>query len=195
MTSPIMVPSWNDIVDGRTADDAAEIALARLREAPWLANLGQASQRDDDVLRVKAWPEALRMFTEASADDEHATGSSGILNAPFWLLLRRLDADERLNRQTADASNHALDALIGYYSAVGEGACAHLPPGEDTFETEIALGDYVHRYIQLLFIEIYAGDIAEPRCSYFRDKLGWFLAGLLPCGWEGKWPQGRLRVF
>lgn len=192
------VQTWNEIMGGRTGDDAASSALARLREAPWLANVGEPSSRDGNAARVHGWDDALAAFKGGglNEDGSHKTyDGSGTLYAPLWLLLGRIDSDDELNRRTATAANHALDALLGYYSAVGDGVCAHMAPDADTFDIEITVGDYVHRFIQLLFIEIYAGDVAEPRCTYFRDQLGWFLAGFLPCGWEGEWPHGRMRVF
>lgn len=191
------VQTWNQIAAELTGDEAAAVTLSRVHEAPWLANLGHPSSRDHEVMRMAGWPGALRMFTEGIAD-EHATGkgtsTTGTLNAPLWLLLRRLDLDDQLHRRTADAANHALDALMpsGYRGTIGRAVRATSAP--DAFETKIAVGDYVHEFIRLLFIEIYAGD-AEPRCTYFRDQLGWFLAGFLPCGWEGEWPHGRMRVF
>lgn len=196
--TPTTVATWKEIVGDRTGDAAATVALARLHETSWLAHLGAPSNLDDLVVRVASFDRAMAIFKEGglNEDGSHKTyNGNGTLYAPLWLLLRRLDADDALNRQTAAAANHALDALFGYYTAVGDGASRHVEPGVDTFETEIAVGDYVHEFIRLLFIEIYAGDIAESRCTYFRDQLGWFLAGFLPCGWEGEWPQGRMRVF
>lgn len=203
MTTPLMVQTWNEITDGHNGDEAANLALMRLHDAPWLANIGRPSSRDNDAMRVDGWPQALRMFTEGIAD-VHATGdgtsTTGTLNAPIWLLLRRLDLDNKLNRRTADAANHALERLMltGYRGTISRAVRAASAAGAltaDPFETKIAVGDYAHEFIRLLFIEIYAGDVAEPRCSYFRDQLGWFLAGFFPCGWEGEWPHGRMRVF
>lgn len=200
MTEPLAVQTWDEIVDGQSGDAAARVALARLHEAPWLAHLGRPSNRDDEVVRVHGWPDALRMFSEASVDDAHSTGSSGTLNAPFWLLMRRLDRDDTLQRRTADAANHALESLMGsgYDGKIGRAvraADAAGTLGADSFDTKLALLDYVQRFVRLLFIEIHAGDIAEPRCTYFRDQLGWFVAGLLPCGWDGEWPRGGMFTF
>jgi hypothetical protein len=195
---PPTIQTWNQIVGGAVADAAASVALSHLRQAPWLANLGAPSICDTSVSRVADWNAALLAFGEGGLnhDGSHKTyNRNGTLYAPLWLLLGRIDADEMLNRRTAAAANHALDALIGYYSAVGDGACRHLDPTVDSFDTEILLGDYVHEYIRMLFIEIYAGDIAELHCTYFRDQLGWFLAGFLPCGWDGAWPAGKMKVF
>lgn len=200
MTPPLKVPTWDEIANGRTGDEAARVALARLHEAQWLAHLGHPSSRDGEVVRVHGWPDALRMFSEASADDANATGSSGTLNAPFWLLMRRLDLDDTLKRRTADAANQALESLMGsgYDGKIGRAVRAADAAGTleaDSFDTKIALLDYVQRFVRILFIEIHAGDVAEPRCTYFRDQLGWFVAGLLPCGWDGEWSHGQMRVF
>ena len=203
------VQTWREIVADRTGDEGAAIAQARLLDGRWLPNLGSASSRDSEASRVSTWPEAFRMFAEGISD-VHATGkgtsTSGTLNAPLWLLLRRLDLDETLHRKTADVANRALSELPDrhYAAAKAIGPSILEEAWPDAAELEDAgaplyammtIGDYIHGYIRLLFIEIYAGDVAEPRCTYFRDQLGWFLAGFLPCGWEGAWPDGKLRVF
>ena len=210
MTSVLTISSWSEIVDGRDGDDAAEIAIARLAQTPWLARLGTPSNRDGDVVRVRDWKEAFRMFAEG-IPDEHATGvgtsRSGTLNAPIWLLLGRLDRDEALHRKTADVANKAIfKTLPDRHYAAAKAISRSIPVDvwPNPAELEEAgpviyamqtIGDYLHEYIRLLLIEVYAGDVAEPRCTYFRDQLGWLLAGLLPCGWDGKWPQGRMQVF
>jgi hypothetical protein len=45
----------------------------------------------------------------------------------------------------------------------------------------------------MLLVEIVASPEAE--CTYFREQLSWFHAGHLPCGWDGDWPSGRMRVY
>ncbi len=207
--TPVSVPDWSKIAAGRSGDEAASVALARLDDARWLANLGRPSNRDDKAVRVIGWREAFRMFTEGTSD-AHATGkgtsTTGTLNAPIWLLLRRLDANDDLHRKTVDAANHALDVLTDRHYEAAKAIAAQIPadawPDASILEDSgaplyamMTVGDYIHEYIRLLFIEIHAGDVAEPRCTYFRDQLGWFLAGFLPCGWEGEWPHGRMRVF
>jgi len=69
--TPLTVQTWNEIVHGRIDDDAAAVALARLHDAPWLANLARPTNRDAEVARVNGWPEAFRMFTEAIIHSEY----------------------------------------------------------------------------------------------------------------------------
>lgn len=203
--------TWNEIANGRTGDEAAAVTLAHLHDAHWLASIGRPSARDGEVARVSSWTEAFRMFTEAIIRSEyrpnHGTKPSGTLNAPSWLLLARLDADDELHRKTVDAADHAIfgslpDRHYAAAKAIGTTIPVDAWPDASILEDSgaplyaiMTIGDYIHEYIRLLFIEIYAGDVAEPHCTYFRDQLGWFLAGFLPCGWEGEWPRGRMRVF
>ena len=55
------------------------------------------------------------------------------------------------------------------------------------------LFEYLYEFISMLLVEIIASPEAE--CTYFREQLPWFHAGRFPCGWEGDWPNGRMRVF
>ena len=210
MTNALQIPTWSEIVGGRDGDAAADTAVARLVDAPWLARLGAPTNRDGEIVRVRDWKEAFRMFADG-VPDEHATGvgtsTSGTLNAPLWLLLRRLDRDEALHRKTAEVANKAIHTTLSdrHYAAakaVSLSVPADVWPNPAELEEagpEIygmqTIGDYLHEYVRLLLIEIYAGDAAEPHCTYFRDQLAWLLAGLLPCGWDGLWPTGRLKVY
>jgi hypothetical protein len=45
----------------------------------------------------------------------------------------------------------------------------------------------------MLLAEIIGSPEAE--CTYFREQLPWFHAGRFPCGWDGDWPSGRMRVY
>lgn len=202
MTEPLAIPTWNEIVGDLTGDAAVDCVASRLRSTKWLASVGKPSLRDGEVVRVHDWPAALRMFTEGKSRahmPREGTGTSGTLNAPFWLLLTRLDEDAALDRCTANAATRVLDSLPGdHYAAVApisERLCELLGHPGDPFHAEATIGDYIHEYIRMLVIEIYAGDTTAPRCSYFRDLLGWFLSGLLPCGWEGEWPAGHNRIL
>ncbi len=52
---------------------------------------------------------------------------------------------------------------------------------------------YIHSWAELLFCEILRSHRID--CTYFREQLQWFHAGHFPCGWEGEWPVGKIRVF
>ncbi len=176
----IQVTTWAELSGGTSGHDAENVALARLREAEWFKHLGEPTTRDRDVDRVGGWSDALTMFSGGGN-----TRRTGTLTVPKLLLIERLDADDMLNRVTVDAANRALDAID---------ATPHIPASL-AFEDSLSVSDYITEYIRLLSIEIYAGDVGASRCSYFRDQLPWFLAGLLPCGWNGEWPVGRMRVY
>ena len=53
--------------------------------------------------------------------------------------------------------------------------------------------EYLYEFVSMLLAETIASPEAE--CTYFREQLVWFHAGHFPCGWDGEWPNGRMRVF
>lgn len=57
----------------------------------------------------------------------------------------------------------------------------------------LAPPEFIKGDLVTLFIGLKYSDIAPPK--YFAERATWYLAGHLPCGWEGKPPQGQLIVY
>ena len=190
-------------------DGAANHAASQLRVAPWFASVGAASDLDAAVVRVATWHDAFRMFRDGVSREfwpRTGTATTGTLNAPNVLLTERIDREAALFESVTRKADAAVAALPRRHYAAAKDVGALVPrdawPQRAGFDESgpgisgmVTLGDYAHEYLKLLFREIYAGDLTEPRCTYFRDQLGWFCAGLLPCGWDGDWPDGRMRVL
>lgn len=183
----IVLPKLREVLEGSLHGPQVigARALARLLEARWLAAVGEPSDHDRSVERVSSWVDAVRIF----ATEEYAP--HGIPKAPRLYLLDVLDAEP--SQATAAAADAAARSAVGTVSFRG--------PVDDVLGTaalslddEIAVGDYITSYIRFLYLEIYAERLGA-RSTYFRDQLAWWVAGFFPCGWVGKWPEGRLRVF
>lgn len=189
------VPRWADVAGGAEPQVAATRAGELLLTAPWLAHVGTPSDRDGEVARVTAWRDALAMFSGGLDVDDLAfsTNAGGTLNAPMIALLTAADSHPRLYAEPNRAAHAVLDAMTGYVTAVRRAARASGSP--DDLDTMVLLGDYVTEYVRMLFLEMYFGDDLATPSTYFRDQLGWFAGGFLPCGWDGDWPIGRMRVF
>ncbi len=192
------VPTWAELVDQPTGADAAAAVLPHLLRVPWLRNVGRASSRDGSVVRVADWADAFRMFDEAVVDRDNrtrGTSSTGTLNAALWPLLALADSFPMLYEAPSTAAHQALDAMRGYVSAIGAAVAERMPPGVESVDHELALSDYVTDYVRFLHLEIFLGERLEQPSTYFRDQLGWWVAGFLPCGWDGSWPGGKICVY
>jgi hypothetical protein len=51
--------------------------------------------------------------------------------------------------------------------------------------------DFPERIIRCALFECLVDDLA-PRVTFFRDLMPWFEQGYWPCGWSGRYPEGRL---
>jgi len=140
------------------------------------------------ALVTRARSDAERwMFTEASPGCERPRPGSAPLN---WLALREsLVAEINLDAQAMDGyptrwyevSGELADEIE---SAVLEG----LPEGFEDFENDI-VADLVHcAYARLL-------DSQGPHREFHELLFRAYQAGLMPCGWEGSYPEGRLAVY
>ncbi len=194
----VHVPTWMELVEQASGVDAATAARAHLVRVPWLRCVGRASDRDAGVVRVADWADAFRMFDAAVVDlvdRTRGTSPTGTLNAALWPLLSLSDRFPELYEAPTTSAHRALDEMRGYVSAVGAAVAERMPPGVDSTDHELALSDYVTDYVRFLHLEIFLGERLERPSTYFRYQLGWWVAGFLPCGWDGPWPNGAPRVY
>jgi hypothetical protein len=153
-------------------------AVIALQDAEWYAKLGQSSPIDDRAIRVRSWSEALSVL-----DDSERYVVGGTLVGP-WDEMHRCD---QLHPELHDWWICGRKAL----SPVEDVRFPEVPGL--SHERAVLLTDYMFDYFNLLMMEIVYSDVSS--CVYFREQLQWFHAGHFPCGWEGEWPVGKMRVY
>lgn len=188
MTSPTLIP-WTELLSKRWSNvrdeygpnsQAVASAFMTLDQTRWLEEVGRPWQERviSDVTIVRSWDEALTIFAE---DIQY--NANGVLEAPC----ARVDAIlERYPERKAWWQNARDEAKR--YTAFSAWVPDVLPQ-----EQQDLLYENLWEYVSMLLVEIIASPEAE--CTYFREQLPWFHAGHFPCGWEGDWPRGRMRVF
>lgn len=158
-------------------------AVKALGDTPWFEHVGEpwmepAPLPATQIVVVKSWDEALSIFT-----DFPKYNINGVLQAacdPIDEIVASGSSREELwQRVRHDFSEHV---------SVGAGI-----PDSLSQEHKDLMFEHVWEYVSMLFAEI----IAEPdeKSTYFREQLTWFHAGHFPCGWDGNWPTGRMRVY
>jgi hypothetical protein len=191
MTSSILTP-WNELLSRTSRNVQDEYgpnsqmvagAFMALDKTRWLEQVGlpwqeRVGDSPTNIAIVRTWDEALTIFR-----DDLKYNANGVLEAPCSRIDPLIDSvPERKAwwRKARDDANR--------YTALS-------PWIPDTLSQEYQdlLYENLWEYISMLLVEIIvvpAGD-----CTYFREQLPWFCAGHFPCGWEGDWPDGRMRVF
>jgi hypothetical protein len=158
-------------------------AFAALSEVPWLERVGEPwlesvdqPLADRDVVIVRSWDEALRIF------DDERYNANGVLQAPCSciedVLDRMTNGDAWWQLARSDAAEYV--ALSGIPDSLSQ-------------EHQNLLFEHLYEFVSMVLVEIIASP--EAGCSYFREQLAWFHSGHFPCGWDGTWPSGRMRVF
>ena len=132
---------------------------------------------NNDIVIVHSWEEALTIFTE----DRYNV--NGVLQAPcdrvdpiFEQIPERETWWQKAREDVSDYE--ALDSWL---------------PDTLSQEHQDLMFENLYEFVSMLLAEIIASP--EANCTYFREQLSWFHAGHFPCGWEGDWPNGRMRVF
>lgn len=183
MTTTTRTP-WIDLLSRRFSDvtdeygphsHAVVCAFAILDKIEWFEHVGEPI--DGGIAVIKTWEEALTIFGE-----DRRYNANGVLEAPCG----RVDPifeqmpEREVWWQKAREDVKPYTALYGWPDTLSR---AH----------KDLMNENLYEFISMLLAEIIAEPEAE--CTYFRDQLSWFHAGHFPCGWEGDWPNGRMRVF
>jgi len=182
---------WTDILSIRFDDVTDEYgphshevvsAFMTIEEIEWLQRVGEPITRSE-VAIVHSWEEALTIFRgDRNANGLRRYNANGVLNAPC----DRVDPIfEQIPEREAWWQKARRDAKP--YSIF----CGL--PVTLSQELKDLVDENLYEFVSMLLAEIIGSP--EANCTYFREQLSWFHAGHFPCGWEGDWPNGRMRVF
>lgn len=152
-------------------------AIAVLQDAEWYASVGTPSPLDERVVRLGSWDEAWAVL------DDPPGYFRGVLVRPADLVMAARKADPQTDEWWHMARGLFEDAVT-----------VDNPPTEGWKLGRRAKAlDYLTWTFERLLEEIIVADRVD--CTYFREQLQWFAAGYFPCGWEGDWPVGKMRVY
>jgi hypothetical protein len=190
--TPMPTP-WTDLLSRRITNikeaygpnsRAVIAAFAALSDASWLEHVGEPWLEDfgeqADLGRVtiaRSWEQALTIF-----DESQRYNINGLLQRPCDRV------DEALARLPEGRGwwQSARNDVKRYISLSGI-------PDDLPQDRQDLLFENMYEFVSMLLAEIIASPEAE--CTYFREQLPWFHAGHFPCGWDGEWPSGRMRVY
>jgi len=176
---------WHDLLsrDQSSSDEygpssqAVISAFDALGNTEWLSHVGQPLPVDVNVVVMHSWDEALSVFDlPSNTYDVH-----GHLLQPALRCITVMRSEPYKTwwmKAVGDAGDY-YDYLSSIPSSLGV--------------MHEWVNNYLYQYISYLLSEIIGTDVVGT--TYFRELLPWFYAGHFPCGWEGDWPQGRLRVY
>lgn len=191
---PSILMPWTDMLSRRFSNVREEYgpnsqmvasALVVLDKTHWLKRVGESWLEHLDefmdgnsVTIVRSWEEALTIF-----DEDSRYNANGVLEAPCSrvdsVFTRFPDRDAWWQKAREDAKR-----CTALYSWI---------PRSLNQEHQDLLFENLWEFVSMVLAEIIASPEAE--CTYFREQLTWFHAGHFPCGWDGDWPNGRMRVF
>lgn len=153
----------------------SEQYLELFKGVDWFHACGLPILNDSVALFVGTWNAAVKEMKRKRSEIAWFEFRNR-LTEQLWL-----KAPDRYNRWKK-IYNEKYESLV---NSLFEGACNN----RRGFDVPVNVrGDIGHFFMELEF-----ADIVPP--SYFATRAEWYLAGRLPCGWEGKAPEGRLIVY
>lgn len=164
-------------------------ALSVMENIEWLKHVGEPLQEPfANVTLVGSWDEALSIYAPSDEDEARYT-NRGTLLVARERLMNDITSSPEPTSWWYSANTRAL-ALIAsrpvgidhYYRGTPEHICDAV---------DLSARANIYDWAMLLLGEI----IVSPSYTYFRDQLPWYCAGRYPCGWDGNWPEGRMRIY
>jgi len=158
-----------------------ELSL-RLQSFPWFTRIESAHAEDGRLVRVK-----LEFLLDQPVDPWNGAAADAQMRTERQILeSSRVSEQHHLQRAfhapwSAAQADAVLDILLDRYRDYYK----------DTYSYAHELLDFPERTVRCALYECLVDDVT-PRVTYFRDLLPWFEQGYWPCGWEGRYPDGRL---
>jgi hypothetical protein len=151
-------------------------AIEVICDTRWFKHVGEAAVRTD-VAVVTSWSEAMEIVRDGQKYDEQ-----GHLREPVAIVW----PTTRIPRYSAwwEAAREA--------ALRNENFAGFIPKTLDE-DVRDWMWEHLYTFVSLVLAEVIASD--ELASTYFREQLEWYVAGHFPCGWEGEWPKGRMRVW
>jgi hypothetical protein len=181
---------WTELLSRRFSNirdeygpNSQEVASAFwvLSRTPWTEHAGEPLN-DDAITVVRSWDDALKVLNKDLATRDRRYNAMGHLEAPCT---RVDEIFERIPERDAWWQT-AREEAKRYVILDGVPRSRPRADRDNVYE-------YLYEFVSMLLAEIIASPEAE--CTYFREQLPWFHSGRFPCGWEGDWPSGRMRVY
>ena len=185
-------------------------AIDAVAEIDWCCNVG-APIESSSITRVPSWQEVVQVIRQSWDQDPHPSEFD-----PDTGEFRPATEFKGGYKY----SGHIGAAVERCRAAPWDDPESH-PPGSELYERfmlggklfgrlsrswghvfpDLALDDadesiilvYVNHWMRFLASEIITSDQVD--CTHFREQLQWFYAGNFPCGWDGDWPVGKMKVF
>jgi hypothetical protein len=181
-----MMKTWNELlgeewedIDDQWGPHSNEVwsAIECLKELAWFDKVGTRIRGPAKIVVVRSWPEALTVLDDDAHYDEK--GFPRAVVERVWPVTKA--------RKTGAWWLAARDEAERFYDYSG-----FIPRSLDKSMREV-LWEHLYTFISLLFAEIVGGS--RVRSTYLREQLQWYCAGHFPCGWEGQWPRGKMKVY
>jgi hypothetical protein len=179
--------TWHALLSARTfreqqygphTNEIGSMVVA-LREAPWYTRVGKPSSLDGRVTRVASLSEAW-----STLQDRDRYAAEGVLVAPSDHIYEVREAHPAEAQWWKAARSLVIDAV--------DHAWPPVPPGASGDFEALAM-DHATLTLDLIVAEVILSE--HTQCTYFREQLQWLAAGYFPCGWDGSWPEGLMRVL
>lgn len=180
--------SWEELLSFETFDDysdeygpntqAVVNCFETLDTISWFSAVG-AENPTLDVDGVDTWGEALAPIMDRKSP---RYGEDGHLRPPSEAIAKTLGLKKY--QKAYKAAFEAVQEFVDYEGYIP----SYFDKQQRTF-----MKTHLDNWVRNLLAEIIAGGDAET--TYFRELLPWYEAGHFPCGWDGEWPEGRIRVF
>jgi len=167
--------------------------LAELENIPWFSRVGEAADRDSDLIRADIHFLLATASMVSGTDTDQYLHWGNCLAAAESKLDRLILEHARMDDEAAlrKALRIPAEALDHFYSRLTEQFQGYYL---DTCSYVYELVDPPMRLISGAALETMLSDL-DPELNFFRNLMPFFKDGFWPCGWQGTFPDGKLILW
>jgi hypothetical protein len=164
--------------------------LKKLRSADWFRAVGQPASRR--IIVVSSWKEAI-----LSAISRRWGNCLLEVKNELWgqfVSLSRVQGDPAHKwNAVADRVGEAVKPIVKEKIKPIVQAHKELVTQKGTFAAGITFPRRVTLDIEIACLEQEYSELIEPR--FGKVIAEWYMCGHFPCGWEGRFPKGKLVIY
>ncbi len=170
--------AWEDVKDEYGPQSQVVVStFEALGQIDWFKRIGDP--KPATIVDISSWQEAINPLI---SNETKAYGPNGHLLKPSLICIGITESEEY-----GELWQLAREDAFDYCNVR-----PYIPKALNTDEKDF-IDEYIYEFVSFLLAEIIGSNTTNS--TYFREMLSWFWMGHFPCGWNGNWPEGHMKVY
>ncbi|SEL10022.1 hypothetical protein [Paenibacillus sp. OK003] len=154
-----------------------------LNQIQWFSNCGTRDYENENILYASSWSEATYYYNSQKWEETTLEARNQFTSFLHKNFIREYSDWNELIKEAKTITNDCLDEI--------------LEKTTNEFQLDSTFIDCVRwDILEIIMKHIYSRKLNRKFNGFYSDIIfNIYSKGHLPCGWEGKWPTGKLVIY